>query len=237
MTRIGFTLSVLLISFAATAAETASYPRTLTGEEIQVHFGLNPSLIINPDHETFTLKSQLDGKISRDCLKCKVGTDQGRMQFKPHEGLVCLNWNKASYPVPGCYQVIQTAENKFLLKGQDGKMELPYSAMVDATDPLKKELVNSLQVDLSRYRPSSEQLREAAKKALTQRGWQRDAVADEPTRLVGRLEKGGRIYRVVIRLGNARADMGYLAGFEAKGQDWLRNLERDMIAALTTTWK
>ena len=105
---------------------SASYPRTLAGQEILMHFRRYNQVEIKQPR-AFTLKVDGGGKVERDCQTCNVNLGQGTMEIKQSEGLACFKWYNVSYPQSGCYHVLQTSENEYSIDDDLAQLHYRYT--------------------------------------------------------------------------------------------------------------
>ena len=120
-------------SAAATPAPQAGeggaggFPRVLSGAEISAHFARNPTLEARQAHRPlFRLLMQPDNGVERICSGCRVSRAVGEMKIEADR--VCFRWTRVSYPGSGCYQLVQTAADRFTLRGVDQEPSIEYSA-------------------------------------------------------------------------------------------------------------
>lgn len=119
------TASAIKIEPASHNAGT--FPRRLTGPEIQQHVAKLNKVEANRKDRPFTLKRVGDKSFERDCPSCNVRWDQGDLTVKSDEALVCLRFSRVTYPSSGCFQLVQTAGDSFAMQTPRGTTEIEYS--------------------------------------------------------------------------------------------------------------
>src|SRR2546428_914060 len=113
-------------SVAAPASASEGFPRVLSGADIAAHFARNPTIEANQGRrQPFRLVVQPDNRVERICSGCYVARGVGEMKIEPDR--VCFRWT-VKYPDSGCFQLVQTAADRFTLRGLDQERPIEYSA-------------------------------------------------------------------------------------------------------------
>jgi hypothetical protein len=111
-------------SAAATPA-AAGFPHVLAGSEIAAHFARYATIEASQGRQQFTVYLHADNRVERLCPGCRVPSGDGRMDIEAERGVVCFRW-RVTYPDSGCYQVVQTAADRYLLRGVDRERPINY---------------------------------------------------------------------------------------------------------------
>lgn len=225
----------------ATALPEEKYPRMLQGDDLATHFSKRLRVEANPRTRPFSL-SLSQGKAERFCSGCRVTQDIGKVHVKPNENLVCIEWQKSTYPDSGCFNLIQTDISKFELRTPAGQTVISYTvsaSSVTANTSGKPSssatgagLSRSIIFNVSAYQVSSQGLINAGQQAFRQRGWSLEPCEKDCLR--GRLEKNGTIHQAEMRFRAPYVEIGFVADFEEGKAGWLENLKKDTLAALNS---
>ena len=113
-------------SGGVSAAAAEGFPRVLSGDEIVSHFARHPSLDASLGRQSFKLIVQPDNSVERVCPGCRVTRGTGEIKLEADR--VCIRWTRVTFPDSGCYQLVQTAADRYTLRGLDRERSISYSA-------------------------------------------------------------------------------------------------------------
>jgi len=113
-------------SGGVSAAAAEGFPRVLSGDEIVSHFARHPSLDASLGRQSFKLIVQPDNSVERVCPGCRVTRGTGEIKLEADR--VCIRWTRVTFPDSGCYQLVQTAADRYTLRGLDRERPISYSA-------------------------------------------------------------------------------------------------------------
>lgn len=113
-------------------AEGSEFPRALRADEILAHFSRFQEVDANREHRNpFKLAVRFGrspvGSIERRCPGCRQKFGNGKVRLITSQDQVCFDWFRVSYPESGCFRLMQTSENKFVLRPVKGKSEITYA--------------------------------------------------------------------------------------------------------------
>ncbi len=100
----------------ATKGKQDGFPRLLNGAEIVTHLAHYKKIEVNRGHKPFILKIHFGSWVERECLLCRVRRATGTVTVKRNQGLVCFKWFKTTYPDSGCFQLVETSTDRFLIR-------------------------------------------------------------------------------------------------------------------------
>jgi len=113
---------------AATAVAAATgFPRVLDSREIADHLARHGTIEAMHGTQHFTLYVRSNGRVERVCPNCRIPTDEGSMEIDGTRGVVCFRW-RTRFPDSGCYQLVQTAADRYSMRGTDQQRPIEYSA-------------------------------------------------------------------------------------------------------------
>jgi len=110
----------------APASTTEGFPRILSGPEIAAHFARHSTVDATLGRQTFKLTVQPDRSVERFCPGCRVTYGAGDARVDADR--ICFQWMRVTFPDSGCYQLVQTAADQFMLRGVDQQRPISYSA-------------------------------------------------------------------------------------------------------------
>jgi hypothetical protein len=100
---------------AAPASSDDGFPRVLSGADIAGHFARHSNQDAQAGRQTFQLIVKQDNSIERVCPGCRVTQGSGEIKYEADR--VCIHWTRVTFPDSGCYQLVQTAGDRFVLRG------------------------------------------------------------------------------------------------------------------------
>jgi hypothetical protein len=114
---------------AATPAATAatSFPRELTAMEIGAHFAPHSTIAARQGAQQFTLHVRSENEVDRVCPGCRIPNADGTMEIDANHGTICFRWRATWYPDSGCYHVVQTAADRYTMRGVAQQRPIEYS--------------------------------------------------------------------------------------------------------------
>jgi hypothetical protein len=223
------------------------YPRVLTGADITRHFSSSTRMHANATSRPFTLTiSRRDAE--RNCPTCRLKEDYGRIRIKEDKNLVCIDWNKATYPESGCFSLIQTSDSTFDLRTSAGKTIMAYTVVASAptagsseqapqsklTPPIPAQgttLSRTIIFRIPKPDTDTQRLITAGQQALHLREWNLESC--DKNCLRGSLEKSGVRHWVEIRVQAPYVEIGFITGTQEGKPGWLENLKKDMLTVLS----
>jgi hypothetical protein len=224
-----------LTSTAAIAAET-SYPKFLSTKEIQAHFMQFKN--IQTDQERREFSFTIDGnEIQRICPDCKYEHDVGLVTYKNLNKQICIAFEVVTFPDSGCYTLVQTGELKYEMRKLKQGAIFHYQV---ASKAQAAEIVlapgwiptsvfgRSILIDLSKFNPKPETLQTAINAALKGRSWQKENYSNAKTTFA-KIKRTPYAYKVMIEYRKPWLAIGFVKGFQPRGDVWLNNLKRDIL--------
>ena len=112
---------------SSVAAATTGLPHVLTAPEIADHFARHATIEAVHGTQHFTLYVRSSSRVERVCPGCRIPNDDGSMEIDSGRGVVCFRW-RTRFPDSGCYEVVQTAADRYTMRGTDHQRAIDYSA-------------------------------------------------------------------------------------------------------------
>lgn len=112
---------------ATAVAATTGFPHVLDSAEIAAHLARHGTIEATHGTQRFTLYVRQEGRVERVCPNCRIPTDEGSMEIDGTRGVVCFRWH-TRFPDSGCYQLVQTAADRYSMRGTDQQRPIEYSA-------------------------------------------------------------------------------------------------------------
>jgi hypothetical protein len=109
----------------AEAAANQGFPRVLSGADLAGHFARHATQDAQTGRQSYQLIVQQDNSVERVCPGCRVTRGTGEIKYESDR--VCIRWTRVTFPDSGCYQLVQTAGDQFLLRGLDGERAIHLS--------------------------------------------------------------------------------------------------------------
>jgi hypothetical protein len=113
---------------ATPAAAAGSFPHLLTAPEIGAHFARYATIAARQGKQQFTLHVRPGNQVERVCPGCRIPNADGTMEIDADHGTVCFHWRATWYPDSGCYQIVQTAADRYTMRGVGQQRPIEYSA-------------------------------------------------------------------------------------------------------------
>jgi hypothetical protein len=110
---------------AAPASSGDGFPRVFSGADIAAHFARHSTQEAQAGRQSFQLIVQQDNSIERVCPGCRVTHGTGEIKYDADR--VCIRWTRVTFPDSGCYQLVQTAGDRFVLRGLNGERAIHLS--------------------------------------------------------------------------------------------------------------
>jgi hypothetical protein len=110
---------------AAVASSGEGFPRILSGADIAGHFARHSIQNAQAGRQSFQLIVQKDNSIERDCPGCRVTHGTGEIKYETDR--VCIRWTWVTFPDSGCYRLVQTTVDHFVLRGLAGERAIKLS--------------------------------------------------------------------------------------------------------------
>jgi hypothetical protein len=101
------------------------FPRVLSGADIAGHFARHGTQDAQTGRQSYQLIVQQDNSVERVCPGCRVTRGTGEIKYEADR--VCIRWTRVTFPDSGCYQLVQTAGDQFVLRGLDGERAIRLS--------------------------------------------------------------------------------------------------------------
>jgi hypothetical protein len=114
---------------AALPAAEGAFPRVLTAAEITAHFARYSTIEARQGPQQFTLYLRPGNRVERLCPGCRIPNAAGNIEIDSDRGAVCFRWRATWYPDSGCYRIIQTAADRYMMRGVDQQRPIEYSAV------------------------------------------------------------------------------------------------------------
>ena len=112
----------------AGVAGSGAFPRVMTAQELAAHFEHRTSIEARLGPQAFTLLIHPDKQVERECPGCRMPHGNGQMRIDADRAVVCFAWEHTKFPDSGCYRLVQTAADRFTLRGLDQERPIEYSA-------------------------------------------------------------------------------------------------------------
>lgn len=109
-------------------AAPGGFPRVMGAQELAAHFEHRTSIEARLGPQAFTLLIHSDKQVERECPGCKMVHGSGQMRIDSDRAVVCFSWDHTRFPDSGCYRLIQTAADRFTLRGLDRERPIEYTA-------------------------------------------------------------------------------------------------------------
>jgi len=106
---------------------TTGFPHVMIGREIASHFDRHRTIEATVGPQRMTILLRPDNRVERDCPGCRITHADGQMSVDVDRSLVCFRWSHTWFPDSGCYEVVQTADNRFMMRGTAKERSIEYS--------------------------------------------------------------------------------------------------------------
>lgn len=103
------------------------FPHVMLGREIASHFDRHRTIEATVGPQRMTILLRADNRVERDCPGCRITHADGEMNVDIDRSLVCFHWTRTWFPDSGCYQLVQTAEDRFMMRGTAKERSIEYS--------------------------------------------------------------------------------------------------------------
>ena len=113
------------VTLAAPASSGEGFPRVFSGADIAAHFARHSTQDAHAGRQSFQLIVQQDNSIARVCPGCRLTHGSGEIKYDADR--VCIKWTLVTFPDSGCYQLVQTAGDRFVLRGLNGERAIHLS--------------------------------------------------------------------------------------------------------------
>jgi hypothetical protein len=231
MLRVVFLVVTLFVASYVSAAE--EYPRTLTANDAIQYFAQHPKIEMRKPREGFDF--MIKGKdIERYCGTCGTSTGYGTVNYRLNENQVCFDWDNVSFPDSGCFTFVQVSPGGFELQNKHGEQVYAWGSarkvVIKAGTQFKERFGRAILIDLDEMKLGKEQLHAAVIQAMKHKGWQIEK--KEADKIVAYLDRHGSTYRVMAKIRGSWIGIGFIQGFEPRGDGWLYNIKYQLLNPL-----
>jgi hypothetical protein len=111
---------------ASASGPRPAFPRALDRAETAAHLARYSEMRASGMRPPFTVTLHPGGRVERECERCPVPYGEGTLTLH-EDGQICFEWAFVTYPVTGCFRVVQRAPDSFEMRAIDGDGTFRYS--------------------------------------------------------------------------------------------------------------